>query len=77
MIYNEYFDRRNNTFKKSYELILQNMENKNGTYNIVELGTSRSFVSGGHDGCSSPEQHYWKPHNPEMWDWGAGIFTKV
>ena len=79
MIFNNFFDRRKNTFEKSYELILQNMKNKGkkNTYNIVELGTSRSFVTGGVQGCLSPDPIYWYPNHPELWDWGAGIFTKV
>lgn len=79
MIFNNFFDRRKNTFEKSYELILQNMKNKGkkNTYNIVELGTSRSFVTGGVQGCLSPDPIYWYPNRPELWDWGAGIFTKV
>lgn len=74
MLYSEYFDRRKNTFEKSYELILNNINND---YNIVELGSSRSFVSGGIQGCMSPNEQYWYPDEPSKWDWGAGIFTKV
>jgi hypothetical protein len=77
MFFCNFFDRRKNTFEMSYELILQNMKNKNTTYNIVELGTSRSFVTGGVQGCLSPDPIYWYPNHPELWDWGAGIFTKV
>jgi hypothetical protein len=82
MKYSEYFDRRTNTFKKSYELILQNMkaldnEIEKRPYNIVELGTSRSFVSGHYPGCMNPDIKYWRPNEPSCWDWGAGIFTKV
>jgi len=80
MKYSNYFDRRTSTFLKSYELIKSNMEkmeDKNKVYNIVELGTSRSFVTGGVDGCMLPDKKYWHPNNPELWDWGAGIFTKV
>lgn len=82
MKYSEYFDRRTNTFEKSYELILERMKTKKDTfdhttYNIVELGTSRSFVSGNHSGCMSTDIQYWCPDEPGCWDWGAGIFTKV
>jgi len=76
MKYSEFFDRRKNTFEKSFELILQNMNNEK-TYQIVELGTTRSFVSDRYNGCCSPDVCYWYPHEPEFWDWGAGIFTKV
>jgi len=76
MKYSEYFDNRKNTFEKSYELILENMDPEH-TYNIVELGTSRSFVSGKYQGCMRADTCYWRPNDPHYWDWGAGIFTKV
>src|SRR5262245_32878411 len=44
---------------------------------IVELGTSRSFVHGGLAGCNSSDTTYWKPQQPERWDWGAGFFTRM
>ncbi len=74
--YEKYLDRRSPTFIKTYELVKQSISN-NATYNIVELGTSRSFVTGGMEGCLSADPKYWNPENPEVWDWGAGIFTKV
>ena len=77
MIYSDYFGRRKNTFEKSYELIQKNMENSQDTYNIVELGSSRSFVTGGVEGCLSTDPRFWNPNNPDTWDWGAGVFTKV
>ena len=45
--------------------------------NITELGTSRSFVDGAHEGCNSDDSKYWEPTNPSKWDWGAGCFTKI
>jgi hypothetical protein len=44
---------------------------------IVELGTTRSFVHGGHEGCMKFDTKYWFPDNPEYWDWSAGCFTRV
>lgn len=76
MKYLEYFGRRENTFNKSFELIKKHI-NGGKKYLIVELGTSRSFVSGGFEGCMNTDPKYWQPNNPESWDWGAGIFTKV
>lgn len=76
MKYSQYFDRRKNTFERSYSMILENI-NEDKPYTIVELGTSRSFVSGGIAGCMNPDPSYWYPESPERWDWGAGIFTKV
>jgi hypothetical protein len=48
-----------------------------GGRTIVELGTTRSFVSGGHDGCVNPDPRFWQPDRPEVWDWGAGMFTRM
>ena len=76
MLYSEFIGRRKNTFEKSYELILDNMID-NKVYNIVELGSSRSYVTGGVEGCLNPDKKYWSPNNPRLWDWGAGVFTKV
>ena len=80
MKYSQYFARRTSTFLKSYEMINANMkkkENDNSIYNIIELGSSRSFVNGGVNGCMIPDEKYWNPNDPTIWDWGAGIFTKV
>jgi len=78
MIYYDFFDRRKNTFIKSHQLILDRLKNNNDKiYNIVELGSTRSFVNGGEEGCLSTNIKYWYPHEPHKWDWGAGIFTKV
>jgi len=79
MIYSEFFDKRKNTFEKAYEHILANINNNNveKPYIIVELGTSRSFVTGTLEGCCDPNIRFWQPGNPKAWDWGAGIFTKV
>lgn len=44
---------------------------------VVELGTSRSFVHGGHPGCNLDDTQYWNPNKPQDWDWGAGIFTRM
>ena len=74
MKYLEFFGRRKNTFEKSYKLIRDTIHNN---YTIVELGSSRSFVNGGIKGCMMTNIEYWKPDQPEIWDWGAGIFTKV
>ena len=76
MKYSEFFGRRENTFNESYELIKKRIHTSEN-YTIVELGTSRSFVTGGEEGCLSADPKYWQPYNPAVWDWGAGIFTKV
>lgn len=72
MKYSEYFNNRKNTFEKTYEKILNNIDSKK-TYNIVELGTSRSFVS-----CRIiNDEKYWTPDNIKNWAWSDGLFTKV
>jgi hypothetical protein len=71
MLYQEFFIHRKNTFEKSFELLLENYKNK--PINIIELGTTRSFLSGVL--CYDPS--YFNFNEPHNWDWGAGIFTKV
>jgi hypothetical protein len=61
---------RYNTFLKAFEMF----EKNNGNY-IVELGTTRSYVSGHLEGCLKPDDKYWDPLSPEKWDWQAGCFT--
>ncbi len=63
---------RYETFKSAFNLFL-----KNKGKIVVELGTTRSFVNGNHVGCNSDDIQYWQPNNPEVWDWGAGFFTRV
>lgn len=50
---------------------------RHGGHVVVELGTSRSFVSGGIAGVGVNDPRYWQPGRPEVWDWGAGLFTRV
>lgn len=57
---------RFNTFFKAIEY-LKTIDNPI----IVELGTSRSFVSG----YLNTDKNYWKENKPKNWDYGAGIFT--
>jgi hypothetical protein len=42
---------------------------------IIELGTCHSFVNGSLEGYESSDTKYWQPDKPEMWDWGAGVFS--
>jgi Methyltransferase domain len=60
------------TFKMAFEHFKQN----NG-HVVVELGTSRSFVHGGHPGCNLDDVRYWNVEDPKDWDWGAGFFTRM
>jgi hypothetical protein len=60
------------TFKMAFE----HFKTYNG-HVVVELGTSRSFVHGGHPGCNQDDIRYWNINNPEDWDWGAGFFTRM
>lgn len=45
--------------------------------NIVELGTSRSYVNGRHIGCNKDDKCFWNKNKPQNWDWGAGVFTRL
>jgi len=44
---------------------------------VVELGTLRSFVHGGHSGCNQPHNWLWDKECPENWDWGSGMFSRM
>lgn len=48
---------------------------RDGGRRVVELGTIRSFVHGGLEGCNSDDPRWWQPACPETWDWGAGCFS--
>jgi len=61
---------RYDTFKKAFDLFTE----INGKV-IVELGTIRSFVHGGLEGCNTDNILYWTPDKPQNWDWGAGMFS--
>lgn len=60
------------TFKKAFEYF----KLCNGKV-IVELGTCRSLVHGGLPGCNLDDAEYWQSNNPETWDWGSGLFTRM
>jgi hypothetical protein len=70
--YREYLNQRYETFN----YVFVHFENINGKV-IVELGTTRSFVSGDCEGCMSPDIKYWKRNDFAKWDWGAGCFTRI
>ena len=76
MKYIEFFGRRKNTFEKAYSLIINNIKSDEN-YKIVELGTSRSFVSGGSPGCLDTDTRFWTPNIPSNWAWSDGVFTKT
>jgi len=63
---------RYHTFKKAFEMFVALGEKQ-----LLELGTARSFVHGGLEGCNSDDRKYWTPDKPENWDWGSGFFTKM
>ena len=65
---------RYHTFKYVINHLLDLKKDK---IKILELGTSRSFVSAGIDGCLSTNEKFWHPNNPELWDHGAGMFTYI
>jgi hypothetical protein len=63
---------RDKTFEYCWDYILEN-----NLKTILELGTSRSFVDGNYEGCNSDDVRDWKESDPSIWDWGAGMFTRV
>ncbi len=71
-----YFNRVPLSRYHTYKYVFCHFE-KNNFKNIVELGTSRSFVDGRFEGCNMDDIKYWEPNNPEKWDWSAGCFTRV
>ena len=71
MKYEEFLGRRLSTFKKTFEICQEILETR-GELNIVELGTTRSF----REDIFTTDIEYYSPQ-PEVWDWGAGSFTKV
>jgi hypothetical protein len=70
--YQQYLGPRYQTFRDAFDAFVAI-----GGQTIVELGTTRSYVSGGFPGCMVNDARYWRPDNPGMWDWGAGMFTKM
>lgn len=70
--YRELIGRRYETFHRTFELFLR----QRGKV-VVELGTSRSFVPGGVEGCMINDPRYWNPDDPTTWDWGSGLFTRL
>ena len=72
MKYLEYLGTRTNTFKKTMSWIHDNIT-PNRTFNIVELGTSRSFKSWG----ISSDLKDWHPDDPSKWAWSDGFFTRL
>lgn len=69
-----FFGRIPATRYDTFKYCLNNLPNK---ANILELGTSRSFVDGKFEGCNSDDPKFWQVNRPEMWDWSAGFFSKV
>lgn len=65
------------TFRYCLEYVNNIASATDETIQIVELGTSRSFVDGRFLGCNSDNLHIWQPNNPLVWDWSAGKFTHI
>jgi hypothetical protein len=61
---------RNFTFDYCFNFL-----NKRDNFNILELGTSRSFVDGKYPGCLKDDKKFWQPNQMYKWDWSAGCFT--
>src|SRR5580692_2774570 len=48
----------------TFKIAFDHFQQYNGKV-VVELGTSRSFVHGGHIGCNLDDPAYWNPNKPE------------
>lgn len=56
---------------------LGNKEKKDNNINVLELGTTRSFVDDRFEDCLSTDKKFLKPKDTSVWDWSAVCFTKV
>lgn len=70
--YNDPAKSRFESFKYCLEFL-----DKRDLNDILELGTSRSFVDGKFEGCNMNDVKYWNPEDYSRWDWGAGCFTLI
>jgi hypothetical protein len=61
---------------KSFKYCLEFLDKRNSS-DILELGTSRSFVDGKFEGCNMDDPNYWNKDDFSKWDWGAGCFTLI
>lgn len=75
-IFIKYFNRIPKSRYYTFLYCLSEIEKLN-MKNIVELGTSRSFVDGRFKGCNLDDTTFWEKDNPKKWDWSAGCFTRV
>lgn len=73
----KYFKRLPKSRYYSFKHALNYLNNLRGDVNVVELGTICSFVDGRFEGCNSSDTKYWQPLNTHVWDWSAGMFTRV
>ena len=72
----KFFQKEPKSRYHSFKYIIEYIK-KHQLKNVLELGTSRSYVDGRFEGCNLSDDKYWEPNNPEKWDWSAGLFTKV
>jgi hypothetical protein len=70
--YNDPDRSRYMSFKHCLEFL-----SKRDNADVLELGTSRSFVDGKFEGCNMNDPKYWDPNDFSKWDWGAGCFTLI
>ena len=61
----------------TFAAVIQSLRTLGREPEILELGTSRSFVDGMFPGCNTDDVSVWEPHVMDRWDWSAGCFTKV
>ena len=71
----KFFQKEPKSRYHSFKYIIEYIK-ANNLKNVLELGTSRSYVDGRFKGCNESDDKYWEPNNPEKWD-GVRDFTKI
>lgn len=59
---------------QSFKLCMDHL-NKIENPEVLEIGTTRSYVGGAWEGCNSDDPKYWNPNDFTRWDFGAGCFS--
>ena len=72
----KFFQKEPKSRYHTFKYVIEYIKNNN-LKNVLELGTSRSYVDGRFKGCNESDDKYWEPNNPDKWDWSAGLFTRV
>lgn len=63
--------------EKSVRMAMERVAMIPGPVTVIELGVTRSYISSPPPGVDGTNITHWRAENPEVWDWGAGCFTRV